>query len=693
MRVPLALLALAVLAAPSVGAQTPDSTAAPARPPSPDSTTVLAAPADSLAPVAAAVTRAAVGPFGPAPGRALSPAPATTASLDAADLVAGQAGRLGRPPRGAPAAFVYALGAPGRSGGVSLDGLAPDAFAVTLDGRPLDDPFTGAPRLDLVPLSAVGPLSLADGALGRATSLAAAVRDFRLGVPVTELRYTGLQDGVRHASGTHAQTRRPPAFLRGGSDESRLTLTLHAASRAAAAPQAGGQLRHADALGRVLLTRPGIAAEAGVLYADRTEGARAGLVSETPSVDGVFGFATAQPVDPGATRRTLRTEFWSRARVPVLARPVEAGASLALDRRVYATGAGDTTRVHGTRLSVFAEQPLSVGPHRLAVRVDGVFDGAPTAGGGSEADSLLTEGERPGAGLVASGARSGLHLTVTDSLRLGPAGLALAAGAHAVGGEAWPSASARVTAGPFTAGVRLGGRAASRLETGGLAAVAGTPDLGATRTAAADAALDLGAGDWRLGLRAFASADRDRHEVVATSDSTFAVATAESLTQGGVSASVGWREAARRGLYLRVGATARAVADAADGLRQRVDESLPRAWARARVGVRAEGVGDGVLDLDLAAVGLAWTPFRSRRVEPATGVLALPLPGGVLGAELPARGTLGLEATATFSARASLFVRYDHALGGRLYDGAVVTQGEPLAPHVLRFGVFWALLN
>ena len=669
MRAALALAVLAAALAPAAWGQRPGSPAA-------DSVTVLAPPADSLAPGAAVpVSRAVVGPFGPAPGRAISPAPATTASLSAADLLAGRAGRLGRPPRAAPAAFVYALSAPGRSGGVSLDGLPPDAPALTLDGRPFDDPFTGVPRLDLLPLSAVGALSLGDGALGRPASLTAGVRDFRLGVPVTEIRYTGLQDGVRHASGTHAQTRRPPAFLGGGSDDSRLTFTFHAASRAADSPQAGGRLRHTDALGRLLLTRPGIAAEVGVIHADQTEGARAGLVSTTPSVDGVFEFATARPRDPSATRRSLRTEAWTRLRLPIGAVPTEAGASLAVQRLRYASG-GDSLRAHGTRLAAFAEQPLAVRGHRLALRVDGVYDLAPTAGGFADA-----------------GARLGAHVAVTDSLSLGPAGLALGAGAHAVGGAAWPSASARVTAGVFTAGVRLGGRAASRLETAGFASVAGASDEGPTQTAAADAALDLGRGDWRLGLRAFASADRDRRETVAVSDTTFAVQAVPSLVQGGLDASVGWRETARRGLYARLGATARAVADAADGLRQCVDESLPRAWARARLGLRAEGVGDGVLDLDLAAVGLAWTPFRSRLVEPSTGVLALPLPGAPLGAELPARGTLGLEATATFSARASLFVRYDHALGDRLYDGAIVTQGEPLAPHVLRFGVFWALLN
>ena len=666
-----AALALVLLAS-AVQAQVPDSTGAR------DSTDVLATPVDSLAPPPPApASISAVAPFGPAPGVALTPVPATTASLSVAELLAGQVNRAGR----APAAFVYALSAPGRSGGVSLDGRAPDAPALTLDGRPFDDPFTGVPRLDLLPLAAVGPVRRGDGMRGRATSLAASVRDFRVSVPVTEIRYTGLQDGVRHTSGTHAQTRRAPAFLRGGSEASRVTATFHAASRAANAPQAGGQLRHTDALGRLLLTRPGLAAELGVIHADQTEGARAGLVSDTPSLDGLFEFATATPRDPGATRRTLRTEAWARARLPLAAVPAEAGVSVAVQRLIYSSGGADTVRVHGTRLAAFAEQPVAAGSHRLALRLDAVYDLAPNAGG------------RPEVGLAEAGSRLGAHATATDSLRLGPAQMVLGAGVHAVGGAVWPSASARIGLGPLTAGARLGGRAPSRLETVGLARVTGLPEAPTTRTAVADLGLDMGAGDWRLGLRLFASAERDGIEIAATSDTTAAAVTIPSLVQGGAAATASWRETARRGFYVRLDAATRAVVSAADSLRQRVDAALPRVWAGARVGVRAEGVGDGVLDLDLAAVGHGWTGFRSRLVEPVTGVLVLPQPGAPLGLELPMRGTLGLEATATFSARASLFVRYDHVLGDRLVDGAIVTQGEPLAPHVLRFGVFWALLN
>ncbi len=665
---PARALALAVLAAAPALAQTPDTTA-----------TVRASPADSLAPAVTVPPRAAVGPFPLAPGRPVTPVPATTAALDLGLLVADSPTAQAV----APSAFAYRLGAPGRTAGLSIDGLDPSAPALLLDGRPLLDLVTDAPRFDLLPLAALGPLRIGDTALGRATGAEAGLRDLRVGVPVTELRYLGGQGGIQHVSGLHAQTRRPPGFLRGGSDASRLTLTGHAASRTADSPRDGADVAHTDAFGRLLLTRPGVAAEVGVSYTDRTEGARDGVVPGAGlPVAGLFDPATSRVIGAGATRRTLRTEPWLRLRFPLVASdPTEVGGSVAVQRMVFVPtdGTGDTVRVHGRRVAAYAAQRLSAGPHALGLRLDLSAEPAP----GPETGAL------PGAD-----ARLGLHVAATDSVRLGRVALALGVGAHQVDGERWPSASARATVGVLSAGVRVGGRARSWLERVGLAGRV-VPDAtdGTEQALAADAALSLTRGDGRLGVRAFASQTTDGRHLVALDDTLFAVVVAEgAVAQGGVAVSAGWRESARRGVYVRLGATARAVADPSTDLGDRLDASLPRVWGTGRVGLRAEDVGDGVLDLDVAVAGQAWTAFRSRRVEPATGALALPLPGSSLGAELPARGLVGLEATATFSARASLFLRYDHALGERAAD-AVVTQGEPLPPHVLRFGVFWALLN
>ncbi|MGB3544718.1 hypothetical protein, partial [Rubrivirga sp.] len=217
---------------------------------------------------------------------------------------------------------------------------------------------------------------------------------------------------------------------------------------------------------------------------------------------------------------------------------------------------------------------------------------------------------------------------------------------------------------------------------------------GTEQTVAADLGLEVGAGPWRASGRVFGEATQYRRDLVSQGDSlVFAVVDEGTTQQGGVALEVGWRERTRRGLYARVGGAARTVLEAETDVQRRWDEALPRAWGRARIGVRAEGVGDGVLDLDLAVVAEGWTAFWSRRVEPVTGALVLPDPTSRLGIEIPGRAVLGLEATATFSARASLFLRYDNALAGRVYSGALVTQGEPLSPPTVRFGVFWALLN
>ncbi len=661
------LAAALAMAAASASAQTPDSTAVPEAP-------VSAAPADSLRPGipdslnTGRLPRPAVAPFGPAAGRPVTPVPATTAALSPEALLAET-----------PGAFGYRLGAPGRVGGVSLDALGPEAPALTLDGRPLGDLFTDAPRTDLLPYAATGPIRRDDGRLGRAIGLSAGLRPFRLAVPVTELRYGGGQDGIQYVSATHAQTRRPPAFLRGGSAESRLTLTGHVASRAAAAPLAGGRLRHLDALGRLLLTRPGAAVEAGVLHADRRVGARDGVTA--PTFDDLFDLDAAAVVRPNATRRTLRTEAWARARLALAADPLEVGASYAVQRLVYTPGGADTTRVHGRRLAGFVRQPVGLGGHALGLRLDAIYEPAPDLGLGP---------------LSEAGARTHLHAAVTDSLRLGPLAIAAAAGLNRVGDEAWPSATLRAETGPLFAGVRYGGRARSRVEAAGLAGrIAPDATTAGERTLAAEVGVEVHAGPWRLAARAFGHVQTDLRVLVAQGDSAFAFGTVpDAVRQGGVAGALGWRETARRGLYLRAEGTTRALLDPGTSeIHARLDAALPRVWGTLRLGLRAEDVGDGVLDLDLAAVGAGWTAFRSRWTEPATGLLALPDPGSAFGIEIPAQATLGLEATATFSAQASLFLRYDHALGERLTSGALVTQGEPLAPHVLRFGVFWALLN
>ena len=642
-----ALLALALFISVGASAQVPDSTRAVR-----DSTT-------------AALPRPSVALPDADPGRDATPVPAVTSALSAEALVA-------LAPPVLASVFDYRLGAPGRSGGLSVDGLT--RYALLLDGRPFDDLITGAPRPDLLPLAALGPLRVSDGRLGSPVSIDASTRLFRLGRPVTELRYLTGQSGVQAVSATHAQTRLPPAFLRGGSRDARLTVVGHVMSRNGRGTLTGAQLRHTDVLGRTLLTRPGIAVDAGVLYTDRTDGARRGVVPG--SAESIFSL-TAMVVEPSATRRTLRAEAYLAARLALFSgQPTTVTASLVRQRLVARSGTAgvsDTLRVHAERAFVRVAQPL--GGARL-LRVDATADAAPSVG-----RDLVGR----------SGARLRLHAALRDSLSLGSASATVEGGVHLDGTRVFPSAALRADAGATFAALRLGGALAGRVDGGFAGLIGATDGGGAERVALAEAGTQIARGDLRLSARAFGTARWSARLLVARADS-FAFETAPSpLGAMGLAVAAGFREPTTRGLYGRLTATAHVpLRTGASDLARREAGALPRLRTDVRVGSRARGIG-GVLDLDLAVVGRAWTAFRGRTVEPRTGLLALPDPATVFGRPLPARGTLGVEAAATFSGRATVFLQLDHALGQLV--GAAVVQGEPLPVRVLRFGVFWALLD
>ncbi len=609
-----------------------------------------------------------VAPPAAAPGRVVSPVPAVTSVLSAEAF-------LGRVPGG----FDYALGAPGRSGGVSFDGLDPARAAVLLDGRPLDDLVTGAARLDLLPLAALGPLSVADGRLGRTAAVEAETRAFRLARPVTELRYLAGQSGVQNVSATHAQTRLPPAFLRGASRDARLTVAGTVLSRAGRGTLVGATLRQTDVLVRALLTRPGarggLTVDAGLLYTDRTDGARVGVVPG--SAASIFSLS-ARVLEPTATRRTLRTEGYAAATFRLLsAQPATVTGSLVGQRLVFRSdpalaqaGGGDTLRVHARRASLRLAQPF--GP-RVLFR------------GGLSADTYPV-------GAAFGDALGSLRLRADAAVRDSLArGVVAEAGGVVDDGRLIPALALRVARGRLDAGVRLGGSAPGPAEAAGLGARL-RGGGGTERTLSADAALAGRRGASLLTLRGYATARWSARLLVAR-DSAFAVETAPGvLAAMGATLGVSLRPDATRGLYLTTATTAHvALAPDASPLARRDADALPRLRTDVRLGARATGIGDGVLDLDLAVVGRAWTAFRGRVVEPTTGRVALPDPATALGARLPARGTLGVEAAATFSRRATVFLQLDHALGQIV--GAAVVQGEPLPVRVVRFGVFWALLD
>ena len=354
-------------------------------------------------------------------------------------------------------------------------------------------------------------------------------------------------------------------------------------------------------------------------------------------------------------------------------------------------GIADTLSVAGNRYAVGAAQAL--GARGLGIRAWAALDDDPWG----RFDPLGDGNER-----------LQVHAAITDTLTASGVRLAIQAGGHVAGGTFGPALALRADARGAFAAVSWTGVIPGRIEESGFFPVAslapgvpiGTASGGPERALSAEAGAARGVGTFSLGARLVGRLTTDASRLVVAQDIATAGANdvafwyqgaSGSVTMLGAQGALGWRENAASGLYATAGLTATAWPGADDSplaLSGKIAESVPALYGSARLGARATRVGTGTAALDLGATARGWSAFRGVRVHPATGLLALASPEA---ARLPARVLLDLDASVTFSQRATVSVRWENILSGLLYDGAALVQGEPLAASQLRFGVFWAL--
>lgn len=626
------------------------------------------------APVVLADTTALIAPSVPLSGRPVSGVPIVTPALDVADLLDDEA---------ALATWTYRLGAPGHVAGVSLDALSPARAGATLDGRPLDDVFTGAPRLDLIPWEATDRLVLTGPEAGAPVAVAASLRPFRERVPVTELRFHTGGVGLQNISGTHAQTHGAPLGV--GGRRARTTYTFHVGSRQSDGAISGANLRHVHALGRVSLATPRWAAEVTHLYADRSEGARRGVLDN----GALFNPRFASILDPGAARTTVRNNLSATLRAPLAShQPTTLWASWTRQLTRYTPGgfSADTVSAKGNRYALGLTQPLG----GLAVRAWAALEDDPWG----RYDPLGDGHER-----------AQLHAALTDTLRLGRATVAVTAGGHLVDGRLGPALGLRAEAGALVGAVSWTGVVPGRIEADGYfpdATIApgvplGTGNDGREQVVAAEIGGRTEVGAVTVTVRPFARLivdayplmERQNVETVAANDVAFGYGRAiEPVGMMGAQTIATWRETPENGLSLASSVTVstwpiRGPTEIPD----RMAEAAPAVFGHVRLGYRARRVGTGTAALDAGATVRGWTAYRGVRVHPATGLLALARTDAP---RLPARATLDLDAQVAFGTRARVAVVWSNVLSGLLYDGVRTVQGEPLPARHLRFGVFWA---
>jgi hypothetical protein len=636
----------------------------------------------------------------PRPGRALGRRPPVRdPALAASDLVAR-----------APGTFHYDVGAVGWPHGVSFRGRPPDRPVLTLDGMPFDDPVTGRPRYDLLPMPFMRALRVQTGAAARSApaSVHATLRPYDEGRPLTELRYR--TSGFQSVGALHTQQRKVRFFGRPAFTQFTGGYFGRGADNTGFLDGKGVELRtERRLLGRLRYRRRRWAVQLTALHNRRYRGAAGGVALE-PNRPLESAFFRPRPIRfPDARRRLLRTDLSATLRweTPLGERVADAAP---LTVSAYWTGqtqryrnpaltdttrpAADTVAADTDRYGLRLRQRLTVRSPRL-----GAHDLTLNA-------HAWTDRFSGGNALPEGATRTRLHLSARDSTRLLGNAATLSAGLHAGSGQTYPSASARLARALAADTSR---RAALRVFAE--ASLAGQPlswaaqegfgplarPLPEGRTPGRVLSAEVGAqartpslvGPLAARLTLFAHRTTDRLDLYATDRP----ATARAALLGGPSHRAGatldarWRARAERGFYLTASAT---------GLLHERDAppavavTVPQLYGRSRLGARyAFFTAD--LDVDAYAEGRFWSPMVGRTLHGPTGRLVVPRSADrrTLG---PA-GVIDLHAEAQIRT-ATLFFSYEHALGGtQVQPGVLTVPYYPLPTQRFRFGVYWPIFN
>jgi len=627
----------------------------------------------------------------PRPGRALSRRlPVRDPALAASELAAR-----------APGAFYYDFGAVGWSHGVSFRGRPPDQTALTLDGLPFDDPVTGRPRYDLLPMPFMQALRVQHGAAtrGAPTAVNTALRPYDEDRPLTELRYrTG---GFQSIGALHTQQRKVrffgwPAFAQftGG-------YFGRASDNTGFLGSEGVDLRRERRLlGRLRYRRRHWAAQFTVLHNRRRLGAAGGVgLGANQPLRRVYFPGPGDVRFTGAERRLLRTDLDATLRLdtPFSRFPLTAAAYWTTQTQRYRNAdlpaARDTVAAETDRYGLRLRQRRVVRSPRFG-RHDLTLEAHAWADRFSEGNAL-----------PAGAARTRLHLSARDSTRLLGSAATLSAGLHAGSGQqVYPAASARLAralaadtsrrAFRLFAESSLAGQPAAWIEQEGFGPlVRPLPEdrapgrvLSARLGAQARTPSFIGPVSARLAV--FAHRTTDRLDLYATDSAATAQA---ALVEGGshragATLTARWRADAERGFYASASATALLHENDAPPA---VASTVPRAYGRSRLGARyAFFTAD--LDVDAYVEGRFWSPMQSRTLHGPTGRLVVPRPDS---RQLGPAGVLDVHAEAQIRT-ATLFFSYENALGGtQVQPGVLTVPYYPLPAQRFRFGVYWPIFN
>ena len=590
--------------------------------------------------------------------------PVVTPVLDASHVLAN-----------VPGTFLYDLGPSGWPHGWSPDGLDPASVGLTAMGLSWNDPISGRPRFDMLPIEFFQPLDLGADERGHAVGVEADLRPYDAPRPATELRYRKGPAGLQAIAATHAQ-RRQLTLLGGAGD---LNVLAGYGGRASQGEYPGSRLRRERrVLGRVSFDRETWRIQLLDLHSRHQVGAHGGVLPQPgQGLESVYDRFGARVENERATRRTVRNDLVATIELPPLLpefRPRIRAFWTAQSFRYR--DVADTLSVDSDRIGAQFETALPVGVFSpdLVVSVE------------SDRHALSWRDERVGRLMV--------HASGTDTLRLGPLLVSARAGLH----KTHRTTSALAVGARFERGgaiifahVSRGVDEPALLQTHGLGG----------RVTASDRAFEVGTSVARLGARwnrgalsvgltGFANRTSNELTLLPGGGDTLRVhALVEAVQRLGAVAELGLRAHARRGWYVSLSGTYVAASGGGEQFESDVAEALPTLFGTGRGGLRYV-LFRGDLDLHVYLEARAWSVFRSRVLHPPTGLLVLPASDNPL---VGPSSTLSLYVEAGVR-DATIFVAWENlAAGTDLMDGTMLVPIYPLPERGFRFGVYWPILD
>lgn len=576
-----------------------------------------------------------------------------------------------------PSTFAYAFRLLGWPEGWSPEGLPPHLIGLRLDGRPFDDPITGRPAYELLPLFFLQPIRTGGAVDSAPEAVYAELRPYGMPRPLTELRYRAGGDGLQSIMVLHVQNRRQAFWGRPGL----LQLLFGYGGHAMQGAYPGSRLRRGrQVLGRLRYQQFDWALELMNLHNRAQVGAHSGVL---PHAEGPFE-TIYEPFGatvryPSARRRTIRNDLalTLRVRTGLTEAPLTASAYWTVQTFGYRNAELDTLAARTDRYGFYVEQPFA----GLFWRLEGTWDRLrPTDAGADVAAAEHT--------------RLRGRLLVTDTLQWRAWRLTLS-------GQVWRQ-DRRTGVDGVLALIGQGARWQPTLylslhhpEMPWVLRTGWGQLLPPCSTCSGGHLLRLRlgvqgmAGPLALSLEGFAIRLENIPDLYAVGegDTVQVQPLTSPLVQGGLTFRLGWRRAVRRGLYADGHATTFWTHNAASSpLHRRQAEALPDLLMQMRLGARLLLFEE--LDTDLYLLRRYWTPFRSRQLHAATGLLVLP--------ELGARrfgstGTLDLYVEAGLRT-AKLFLVWENITSGTvLQKGVLLVPVYPLSARRLRFGVYWPI--